>query len=205
MVVTGVPGATRRHPTGTLRAVMFERGLQLCCFRMAHMVKAQGEGHIHGTSCCLGCKLSAAEGFSWSNRAQLTLRSLHSCVLCTQQELFDKALMNVILPYLAPGGQRAGAASYVSAGTDVHVAPEAGGPAGAAGAAAMAGTATATSWGFAASGLGSGVGGGVQGAGAHGAEEDGEGVAAEEDVELVVEGEGKGEGKGEGRGAGAAR
>ncbi|EFJ45067.1 hypothetical protein VOLCADRAFT_106093 [Volvox carteri f. nagariensis] len=82
-------------------------------------------------------------------------------VFLDQPELFDKALTNVVLPYLRTARQRERAAAYVTAGTEVQVAPEAKGVADtaerAAGAAretaAATSTATATSWGFAASGV----------------------------------------------------
>ncbi|GIL81378.1 hypothetical protein Vretifemale_10367 [Volvox reticuliferus] len=78
-------------------------------------------------------------------------------VFLDQPELFDKALINVVRPYLTTDRERRQAAAYVAAGTDVHVAPEAmmtqdAGPA-AATAATMKQAPTATSWGFAASGV----------------------------------------------------
>ncbi|GLC56231.1 hypothetical protein PLESTB_001082300 [Pleodorina starrii] len=82
-------------------------------------------------------------------------------VFLDQPELFDKALLNVVRPYLRTARQREQAAAYVAAGTDVHVAPEAAG----AGAAQLPQQPTATSWGFAASGAGAGAGAGADAAG----------------------------------------
>ncbi|KXZ42499.1 hypothetical protein GPECTOR_141g697 [Gonium pectorale] len=71
-------------------------------------------------------------------------------VFMDQPELFDKALINVVKPYLSTARERERAAAYVAAGTEVHVAPEAGTVSAAASAGANP---AATSWGFAASGV----------------------------------------------------
>ncbi|GIL68065.1 hypothetical protein Vafri_21379 [Volvox africanus] len=79
-------------------------------------------------------------------------------VFLDQPELFDKALTNVVRPYLTSDRERRQAAAYVAAGTDVHVAAEAMVAAQGSGQVAATATAlqqapTATSWGFAASGV----------------------------------------------------
>lgn len=79
------------------------------------------------------------------------------------QELFDKALMNVILPYLKVSPEaRSSAAAYTTEGIDVQV------PEGLAAAAAAPGSGgpAATTWGFAASGLAAAGAGAGHGAGA---------------------------------------
>ncbi|KAG2422478.1 hypothetical protein HXX76_016002 [Chlamydomonas incerta] len=80
-------------------------------------------------------------------------------VFLDQPELFDKALTAVVAPYLKTATQRSSANAYAAAGTDVHVAPEAGAAAAAAaaGGAPLSG-APATSWGFAAGGAGQAAG-----------------------------------------------
>jgi hypothetical protein len=65
------------------------------------------------------------------------------------QELFDKALMNIVLPYLKAPDVRSAAAAYTTKGIEVLIAPEVAAVAGTSG----PGNPAATSWGFAASGL----------------------------------------------------